>query len=718
MRILQDADAAYTVGSLDFPAEEPLTIEWAEKDKYEPIQGSVATLRLISPGDRTYEDLYTIEVGKIRMDVYCNDSLYWSGTLDPEFYEEPYAYTEGYEVELVFSDFGILERLRYDLTGVQELSSLIEHIMEATGISTSGIEYGNVSLKTTSGGNGLFALSVRSDNFKDEDGELSSMKDALEAVLQPLALRIIQRGGGIHVYDLHGEYANGVTNEINWKGEDQMMGSDKVLNNAKVTLSTYSNAELLDGEMTYPWECPSNVFSWPYGPTDNYCVLLPSYADEDVERDDYNISFVIYYTSATDKETGLAYRNANAYYYHIRPMLGGEESNGVLRYLKQGTLGPDSLANLNGKSWLRTLGAAISRNTKQVLMRTHQVYIPKMGQTSPYMLRLTQELLVDPRYNPFSEASEGNEEGNFKNAQVWYGYVMIPARVVLRDADGNALYHYYNESVANDNHRGWLHKNTVGRWISGEGTMGDCWLSWYDTEDRSEKSGALGWKTNRHFIGLSTEALSASFKSHTGDGQYLPYPPTGGYLEVEIGMDFWVYDFGETTWKSLYTNADKKDLYSKIRWMLYKAPKLQVVNVSPNMEDAEMDDVEYNSYINPAAKEELELTTMCGTAATPCPTSKALFLNTSTGEQVSELKRAGRTGQCEKLLLGTIYSQYATRHAKLQGTARLETNGLYLYTEASQQGLFILAGEVQDLQAGTCEINVVELRPDEWDESD
>ena len=97
VEILQEADEAFaSVGSLDFEADEALVIEWNRSDKESVICGSGATLRIISPGDRTYEDLYTIIPGRIRMDVYRDGSLYWSGMLDPESYEEPPSPTSEY----------------------------------------------------------------------------------------------------------------------------------------------------------------------------------------------------------------------------------------------------------------------------------------------------------------------------------------------------------------------------------------------------------------------------------------------------------------------------------------------------------------------------------------------------------------------------------------------------------------------------------------------
>jgi hypothetical protein len=50
-----------SVGELSFAGEGALTIEWTETSKRDVLCGSVATVTLISPGDRTYADLYTIE---------------------------------------------------------------------------------------------------------------------------------------------------------------------------------------------------------------------------------------------------------------------------------------------------------------------------------------------------------------------------------------------------------------------------------------------------------------------------------------------------------------------------------------------------------------------------------------------------------------------------------------------------------------------------------
>ena len=59
-----------TPADLDFPPDEPVVIEWDEKAKEEPIYGSCATIRIISPTDRAYVGLYAIEAGSVGVDIY------------------------------------------------------------------------------------------------------------------------------------------------------------------------------------------------------------------------------------------------------------------------------------------------------------------------------------------------------------------------------------------------------------------------------------------------------------------------------------------------------------------------------------------------------------------------------------------------------------------------------------------------------------------------
>ena len=748
--IMQESESAFAVKELRFPFEEPLLIEWGETSKEDVIVSSTATLRVISPGDRTYADLYSIEVGRIRLDVYREGLLYWSGCLDPEFYEEPYTSNSDYEVEFTFSDFGILDRLKYRLSGKQNCKNLLLMILGESRINYNGINENAMSTQVPSAaGLGLAQLDVRSDNFYDEDGEACSLMEVAEGFLRPLGLRIEQRNGVVWVYDLNGAYNEFAIKKTEWQSDDQFMGVDKVINNTKVTLSIYSDATLTEGGIVYPGEFSEDTTDVSSRDTGVFS-FYEDYSDKErIDNDwDYNdISFTLFTTNIQDANSKIAEKYWKSRWFHIEPMLGGSSADGVAyMFMTQGH-GPIS------SGWPSLIGSNPQAKEQNVLIRTKRCYIPKISDKytkdiyhPKYYIRLCQEVLIDPRYNPFTEAGEGNEANNYDDIKVWFGYVMIPATVTLYDEAGNALMHYTNEDVAKSSDKSISMLSTHGKWVKGASKYGDCWLEWYDPEDRKENTGVLGWKKNRHCIGLSKKELFKSFQK-MAEGQYIPYPSEGGYLEVCIYTGIWPYDYGETDFGNT-DNANKKGLYDKIRWMLYKAPTIEIVKSNIKKSGTDVEDVEYSSYINKSAKEDLNIDTICGTSEEQCPSSKAIFLNATTGEQVCNMYRAGRTTQVEQLLIGTLYSQYAERKTKLSGTIRLNSGDISLFYDAMQQKAidysgdisiddtqhkgtislnsgdisinvpkkrFICLCDIQDVKADISEVTLVELRPDEFE---
>ena len=339
VEILQEADADFEViGSLAFPADEPLVIEWGNKSKEEVICSSVATLKIISPGDRTYEDLYSIEVGRVRLDVYRNNALYWSGCIDTEFYEEPYEMLNGYEVSLTFSDFGVLDRLKYDLADMRTLYEIVNYCAGRCGINCGGIDDSLISTQLTasSGALSLKSLQVRSDNFYDEDGEASTLAEVIEGILQPLALRMIQRCGKIYIYDLNGLYVKANVKQIIWDGDSQTMGVDKVYNNAKITWSTYAQSGNLLPDKCWPESIETdaslmalnnlaggskngaNYFSY------HYSTVLDDWIDAT------DCGFTIW----TATEGNNAELGENVRFFKIVPQYDGTESEGIAIYWK------------------------------------------------------------------------------------------------------------------------------------------------------------------------------------------------------------------------------------------------------------------------------------------------------------------------------------------------------------------------------------------------
>ena len=149
-----------------------------------------------------------------------------------------------------------------------------------------------------------------------------------------------------------------------------------------------------------------------------------------------------------------------------------------------------------------------------------------------------------------------------------------------------------------------------------------------------------------------------------------------------------------------------------------KLPEVEIMNSSQFDKTINTDDVEYNAQLNSAAKEPIEIDTICGTSAEGVPTARGAYFNASTGKQITQFTRAGRTTQAEDLLIGTLYSQFAQRRTILSGEAHLMHDPIAVYAEENQDGkLFMVAGDKQDVRMDVSDAVYVELRPDEYKRS-
>lgn len=742
------------VGELTMEADEPLLIEWEERSKEEAVCGSTARLRVESPGDRTYEDLYTVEPGRIRADVYYEGRLYWCGTLDPEFYEEPYERASNYPVELTFSDFGILDRLKFELSGRLSLWQIISNGLERSGIMAAGtgVESGLTSTFFADEPGvraSIEALSIRSENFYDEDGEALTMLEAIEGVLQPLGLRMVQRSGCVWIYDLNALYERGAQEcrEICWSGESQRMGVDRVYNNVRITFSPYADSGLIGEEFKYMGEVDRSLINLlhesPAGKPEHFSYF-PFYGkelDTPLGRDEDLVDFTIFLTR--DWCPGLKLGDdKRVKFFHIEPLTGGgSEAEGVACLISTGhkALTSSSIRRDVIKRGMGPKDGFIQGEQAMEIMRTGRVSLPALSEEEAkgFYLRLTLEMLFDARYNPMSSAGDGNEKAAddaFKKYGVW---AFVRVDVKLYDEEGNVRAYYQNVSPlkGTEGHM----KYAAGNWMPGPPPYkGMAWLEYYN-EDDPKKGGAVGgWQGNRQCIGRPdwvrrlnsplgrTDGTFVMFESFArmDDGQYLPYPAGGGSVEVTVYGGVLCYGWGEDDRSNSLTYTPRWDnristglsLNDSVRWHLYKAPRLEVVRTNATQDEMEMDDVEYSGRLNRDAKDELSLDTICGTVAEPAPTARGIYLRSRDGRQVQRLCRAGVTDHPEMLLIGTLYSQFARRHTRLDGECEIDTAGLGVYAEANQPGkLFLMAGERQDVRTGCSDGVFVELSPDEWE---
>ena len=705
------------VEELELVSGTGLTVEWKETTKHDVICGSVVTLTLNSPGNGTYMDLYTDSPDEVQLRLYRDGYLYWAGFLDPEFYEEPFSREKNYDVTLTFSDFGILNRLKYDLSGLQTIGDIVSHCLDRMGIGGTNESFGlerDTSLISTKFSLSdespitLAGLAVMSENFYDEDGEPSTLYEVLEGVLRPLALRIVQRAGKIFIYDINGLHGSGSVSAINWGSDDQILSVDRVYNSVKVTLSTYGDDSLSDKfEYSGKTDAPEyeNFDTITPGAPGEHCR---SFASDYNTSDSTDVSFRLF-VNRTSKAGTL--RQSNLHFFKIVPVQGGSEAEGFSYLFYTGK------ASRHESNWEED-----SRSVKRdgylpggiayggladyaILYQSNKFYVPSIS--SERFLRLQMKCLLDVRYNPFTEATTGNEKDALSHLAPT-NRLYLPVQIELLDGRDQVLYHYDNRDELDGTGTGY------GKWISGDTQAHNHCMLTFDKDAASRKEANInqaGWVDIRQACPLGT-TRNARFKNAPA-GQYLWAPPVSGWLRITVYAGI-QRDATDTVPAGDYPWKNSHDL---LRWILFTVPEVVAVNGDALFTPIEPKDVEYTGTLNENAEEALELDEICGSIGGRPFSAKSALFKAATHERLIFLSRAGHLNSPEKLLIGTLFSQYASRHLKLSGTMLTSGQTLCCLTDAAISGKkFMTMGETQSCLTDDSEIVAVEITPDTFNE--
>lgn len=766
------------VDELDF-SDTPLEIEWGDTAKEEVIAGSSATLHIISPGDRTYTGLYTIPAGDVCMIVYRAGALYWVGSLDPELYQEPFECYSGYEVELTFTDYGILDRLKFDPaqfgSAIPSLYEILHYCLDAASavgyLNTLDVSAVSSYIRKDStgapdtwaplggtqqgNGNGLDAVAVMSLNFVDEDGECSTMRAVIEGVLQPLGIRMVQRGGATRLYDLNGLYEarRDTATDIQWDGDSSTLSIDKVANRATVTFSPYMQETFIDGELEQDVIMPPGQHPWIYR----------TGTDWSNEAEGFRFTVNDGTTPKTCKALRLLSGGA---ILRLDKINDGDDMAGVIAYYKGAYASSyDEIFGYVGRVWSQTDNTKVESLPLFTLTTTPYLAGFNGHNGDAFRLKVSLEVLADARYNPYETAGDNNEKENADRVQNICNFTYIPVRLEVLDDDGRIIAWYSNSGliregklIPSQQQAGWVVAQTpreddIAAFIAGDTTAlltsadhnADMLLAYYDVENRKSASGiGNGWATNRQSIGYYREKIP-KYISVLDGGEYIPLPPVSGRLRLTVCSGIHQFDYGREVKEDIYTyrqewvqtggNPGQGHYETKVggilRWLAYRNARVTLVN--DNGTEVSMDDIEYRAEVNAAACDPIDIDTVCGSYGSDMPTARGIY-RLRDGQIVDLIKRAGRVGPPEHLLLGTLCSQYADGKVTLSGDTVLEpvdvTAAVPLYTDPhmvdliksegggvySRPKVFMMLGEVQRVREAVSELTVTELRPDEWDE--
>ena len=777
---------------LRFEAVEPLIIDWGETSKETPICGSTATLSIESPGDRTYISLYTVKPGEIGLDVYREGALYWRGTLDPESYEEPYERAELYPVSLTFSDFGMLDRVAF--TPNVAIVSLGVLLMQGAGLANLGdlpLDDSLVALSTVEGKAVAQELCAKAANFVDEEGRAMTMREALEAMLQPCGLKLMQRSGRLWLFDLQGLYAKAPTRWTEWSSDKQRLAVDKVANAVTLNFSPYAQTKILDAsDLKFTKRVNvADALKGSDGAAGRWVVFTDKKAAERAQKNEMAGDRA----DALRREAEFMVVRGDYETFRIIPLRGGTDAVGVMsHYMNKGetemqpfTVGDSGMTTMAHRSRrvylppLKTLAALSTKERAEVEAREKAERDAALGEVAGFlnlfgnrrdltaasvpMLRIKMECLMDVRYNPFAEAPKPNatdEDGNDGGTYNWMkrvaAWCFTPMKVALYDSATarTPVKTYSNEVAASFETENPFVLEPNDGWK--EGDDGLLWLAYYpDSGSITDDSSLLkGWATNKPCIGRPDRStihldefgrrigiwgiwttLSPDYDSDEGrakykwlqrlSGEFIEYPPEGGWLEISYGGGMLIHDYqgegkngdalkqGEENFKNM-ARLRALGVADKLRWLLFKAPEVEVVRNWGDFGTVTVDDVETRATLHPDAREELKFSLKCGTLPnndTEGETvARGVYVNRM-GMPLRLLKRADRVGSPERLFINSLYSQYATRCARISGEAAIDPEGLARYREHAQgnSALFIATATRQDLMEDCGDVTLVRL---------
>lgn len=707
VEVLQESDSAYNPVEVELAAE-PVTLEWNEVEKLDPVRGCGATLRLISMSDRQFYDMYSVDYGVIELNLYRAGSLFWAGTLDPELFSEPYAYSDRYVTELTFVDFAVGDYAKWDGEGRLTIKEIISKCISALRINADLRLDLHISTtaNTMDGPISVEECILDANNFYDEDGEAMTMREVLEETLRPFALQIVQRDGSIHVYDCQ-YLASMEPLQIDWYSDDATLDVDRAYNNVRVRFSPADISQIVDSTLE-----PEDFLQGGMGLSRPVQCMVHG-------ETEFTTWFLLHYGGFGTVNDVTVELNAGATFFRVEPIYSGDEDVGIL----WGASFPDGSPGSDKGRWLPNKPRCVFSDDTVwpsepciPIASYKQFFTRGLLESSREQILISLDFLYDQRSNFYEDAGMFSRPDDLTYVN-WFeaavAYVYVPVVITLRSLDGKRLYRYSNNyrrhpfHPGNDSQVGWFLVNDESSIYNYP-----AWLCYYNDSFNGD-TGLQGWQTNKRIVGpsISGAPILTEVQKRRNSGEYINLPPEAGYIKIELcaGTICHTADHTPIYEHHFYTFY----AYRFARgWVAYKNLKVRYTPRYGGEDDFSESDFEDSGYINKLAREELEIDTIIGSSGETVMAKGDI--NDSLGRRITSFTRGGYTDKSERLLIGTAYSQYATRKNVLSGTIVAPAR-FGVLSDASIDGKYMIVSEVLNVEESTSEIRAIEVSTDNYE---
>lgn len=701
---------------ISLEGDEPCVIDWQETDKMDVIQSATCTLRVSNERDR--QMLQLMNHTNATIFVIRNGKEYWRGTLDDAIYEEPYSYPKGYVTELPFTDFGILNRIPFTLTGKQSVKAIVDHCLEGSGLDYLGQELLTSLLEPkTQQPITLNMLYINADRFASEGdswGKMTMKRDVLEEVLRPLGLRIMQKNGSLHIYDI--EYLRDHSEMQNypvWKGTDAYLKGSETFGWYEVAFEPDTVETLAEDCLDYD----SSVWN------DGEKYFAKSY-DLETETDS-DIGFYLEVRNYVHSGAKIQ-KSSNARIFRTRSVFTDASDIGVAWRIKCKEVVYNIIFHghtipvVADTVLLDNQAVCLNSNVVEVF-RVETGYLPLAPDRNKYQLRVNLDFLISFRPNPFDDPSDEwaatqdypAMEAQWEN-QAGVNAYMVPVILEVLDDNGNAVYHYENADY--ETHGGDIYNLYAtdvvrpfgigkGRWVAGAGTYSQMYLAYYNPDNNDDPLIEKDWVTNRIASPANSEINGTLYRVRD-DGEYVSLPPVAGRLRLTVGSGIFVTKY------ALYSSFAAMfygpyGFAQALFWQLYRNPKITMVKAD-RREDGVDDETVYERDMISLYADNLSETVKAGCwRKGVAPSARGFFFDTY-GNVWEKFVKNGSPRTLEEHRLRCIEDQTFYAQPVISGTVELDVQ-FCAKREWSTPGVFLVTALRQDLHQDTEELTMARI---------
>lgn len=649
----------------------PFILEYKDVKKLEAVQGSGASLNLVSESIFQFVDLHTDDMQGYKVKFYRDGSLYWIGWLDSELYEENLSLFPPYPVEFTAADFNILERLKYrdnEENTYNDVVSMLEHLKRCFMKLSLDFDKLYIGCTTTADGIELLEsetifhkLYIQSSNFYDEDGEPMSCREVVESIIQPFGLMMIQRDASVYIYDyntidsasamkcynfsdlsylgsVNVSFSLGDLKTIGFISMDSSFGYEEMINNVSITSSIYADKSVVKcdvSEDTLSEKKPNEVIG------DKYKI---EYYAKDKNIESLNASEFVVYTN-TDNDS-----NMSGLYLPYDPI-------------------PDS-------------------DFAKFRMKGINDYI--VGNPN-YYINIKVQAYANTRDNPFNSDDNPKDEYNTK-------VLFLKCNLYFVDTNNIATRYYSNTGILTG---GWFPVSDYSKIPQGKFEL------FFTSNKDTEIGNALNsWITNSNIDVFRT--IGESYpkelqEKNFAKGQNVKlFNGTNGYIIFEVTNECYVYKTGQG---GFYPYMDVKNV-------LVNNLEISIKNLEK--EDIKTDDYKFKSYVNKKVSSDFgDITLKCISAneeKIPVGKGNILKKDQTVFEGIvlenfysihTAFSRSGQTDILERLLMCTIHSNFTRKNRVFKVNIKMTDNPMMRYCTYNTvlgDGKFLMLGCTLDFR--------------------